>query len=366
MLDPALTLFLCLFQEEDKKGSVYPDPPPGLPPETRIEDATATDSASMKHYIETLPGTEVGFAMVPIPGGKLLMGSPETEEDRSDDESPQHEVIIDPFWMGSHEVTWDEYQVFMFKLDQEARRAGRGEKSPQDPWADAVSRPTPPYVPMDFGMGVNGYPAISMTQFAAMHYTRWLSMKTGRFYRLPTEAEWEHACRSGTTTAWSFGDDPAQLGEYAWYFDNSDGKYQKVGQKKPNPWGLYDIHGNVCEWTLDQHRSDFYAVLSAAGSPAENPVAWPTTVEPRVVRGGSYDDDPETLRSAARRGSKKSWKVQDPQFPKSIWYYTDAKFVGLRVVRPLRAPSEEDRRRCHDPDVEEIRQILEKQRRGER
>ena len=171
---------------------------------------------------------------------------------------------------------------------------------------------------MTFGMGKEGYPAICMTQFAAKMYCKWLSAKTGRYYRLPTEAEWEYACRAGTTTAYSFGDDPEKLGDYAWYFDNSDEKYHKVGQKKPNPWGLYDMHGNVAEWCLDQYVADRYKQLG--GKLVENPLVAVTKTYPQVVRGGSWADEAPLLRSAARRGSSKDWKSQDPQIPQSIWY----------------------------------------------
>ncbi len=321
----------------------------------------------MKPYRELLPGSDVGFDLVPIRGGRFVMGSPASEHDRKDDEGPQHEVELSPFWMGRCEVTWNEYHQFMEKLDLAARSQGAA-KQPQDAWADAVSRPTPPYVPMDFGYGIDGYPAICMTQFAARHYTKWLSMKTGRCYRLPTEAEWEYACRAGTTTAFSFGDDVKRLGDHAWYFENSAeggaGKPHPVGRKKPNPWNLFDMHGNVSEWVLDGHAAKGYASL--AGSTAKDPANWPTSEYPHVVRGGSWDDDPERLRSAARRGSSKSWKVQDPQLPKSIWYFTDAKFVGFRVVRPLRDPTEDEMKRWWDPDVAPVAEILERQRRGQR
>jgi len=235
----------------------------------------------------------------------------------------------------------------------------------QDAWADAVSRPTPPYVPMDFGYGVHGFPAICMTQFAARQYTKWLSMKTGRFYRLPSEAEWEYACRAGTTTVYSFGDDKKQIGDYAWDFDHSDGAPHPVAKKKPNPWGLFDMHGNVAEWTLDQHVADSYAEVAKGGA-AKSPVNWPKTEYPIVVRGGSWDDDPDRLRSAARRGSQKSWKVQDPQLPKSIWYFTDAKFVGFRVVRPLAVPTDDELKRWWEADVPAIAEIQERQRKGGR
>jgi formylglycine-generating enzyme required for sulfatase activity len=269
--------------------------------------------------------------------------------------------------MGATEVTWDLYHVFMLKRDQERRAEGEGATVPQDAWADAVSRPTPPYVPMDFQMsegGTEGYPAICMTQHAARQFTKWLSMKTGRFYRLPTEAEWEYACRAGSTGAYSFGDDPAALADHAWYFDNAGERYHRVAEKRPNAFGLYDMHGNVAEWVLDRHDPGFYG--SHGDGPVKAPLAWPGTLYPRVVRGGSWDDDPERLRSAARRGSHEGWKVQDPQMPKSIWYHTDARWVGFRVVRPLVAPPPEERARYWDADTEAVRKIDARQRAGGR
>jgi formylglycine-generating enzyme required for sulfatase activity len=203
---------------------------------------------------------------------------------------------------------------------------------------------------MTFGMGKKGYPAICMTQLAARTFCDWLSAKTGRYYRLPTEAEWEYACRAGTTTRYSFGDDVENLDEYAWFYDNSEEKYHPIGKKKPNPWGLHDMHGNVAEWVLDQYSTDFYK--SFGNSVAVNPLNWPKAEWGRVVRGGSWMDDPEMLRSAARDQSVEDWKQQDPQIPKSIWYLTDALHVGFRIIRPLEVPSPEERKEKwdrHDP-----------------
>lgn len=302
-------------------------------------------AAGMESYKVKIPDSRVDFEMVPIPGGEFVMGSPESESSRKDDEGPQIRVKVEPFWMGKYEVTWDEYEIFMYP-DPKVRR-GRKNGSlvvigEPETTVDALARPTPPYVDMSFGMGRYGYPAISMTQHAALMYCKWLTAKTGKFYRLPTEAEWEYACRAGTTTAYHFGDDPADLEDYAWYYDNSDGQYQRVGRKKPNPWGLYDMHGNVMEWTLDQYVPDSYALLSQGGGTIRNPWIKPVTLYPRVARGGSWDDDPEGLRSAARVSSRPNWKQQDPQLPKSIWYLTDAQFLGFRIVRPARTPSPEE------------------------
>ncbi len=317
----------------------------------QVKNADASTEAEMKPYTEVIANAEVTFDMVPIPGGKFVMGSPDSEADRNDDEGPQHEVEIEPFWMGKCEVTWDEYDVWTFALDIQRRELFKAEVTQLEKRADAVTRPTKPYTDMTFGMGKDGFPAICMTQYAARTYCEWLSAKTGRYYRLPTEAEWEYACRAGTTTAYSFGDDVAELDEYAWHFDNSDDAYHKVGQKKPNPWGLHDMHGNVAELVLDQYIPDYYK--SAAVKVTKNPWPIPTKIYPLGARGGSWDDDPPALRSAARRGSSEDWKQQDPQLPQSIWYFTDALFVGFRVVRPLHEPSEEDKTNIWNAGVRE-------------
>jgi formylglycine-generating enzyme required for sulfatase activity len=303
-----------------------------------IPEATAASPAGMKPYVEPIPGTDAKFKMVPIPGGTFKMGSAAGEAGHVADEGPQHPVAIEPFWMEEHEVTWTEFELWGLSLDRQRRKFNKIESTGRDTLVDAVAVPTNPYQEMSFGMGKdNGMPAICMTQFAAKVYCRWLSAKTGRYYRLPTEAEWEYACRAGTTTAYSFGNDAAKLGQYAWYTENSDDKYHRVATKKPNPWGLYDMHGNVAEWCIDQYAADFYG--RCAGKLAASPLSPNTKEYGRVVRGGSWDDDADKCRAATRRASEKSWKKQDPQIPQSIWYLTDARFVGFRVIRPFRVPT---------------------------
>lgn len=299
------------------------------------QDANAP--AELKAYVESIPGTELKFEMLPIPGGTFVMGSPSTEEKRSDDEGPQHEVAIAPFWMGKHEVTWDEYDEFAFSYDlkrKQRENVDLGKQAQGEKDADAITRPTPPYADETFGLGRRGQPVICITHHAAMEYCRWLSTKTGKVYRLPTEAEWEYACRAGTKTAYSFGDDASKLEDYAWNVDNAE-KPQPVGKKKPNPWGLHDMHGNVSEWCLDHYAADTYSKL-ASEKPVRLPVILPTAKEySYVARGGSWDDDADRLRAGARLSSNLEWSVQDPQRPQSIWWHTDATFVGFRVVRAL-------------------------------
>lgn len=291
-------------------------------------------------YSQAIQQTDESIEMLPIAGGTFTMGSPIDEKNRNQDEGPQHAVKVSPFWMSKFEITWNQYDVWGENIDI-ARRQIFGQKpSDLDKVADTVTRPTPPYTDMSFGMGKGKNPAICMTQHAARKYCEWLSAKTGHYYRLPTEAEWEYACRAGTSTAYSFGDDISQLGDHAWFAENSDEAYHPVGQKQPNPWGLHDMHGNVAEWVLDQYSADTY---KARTEETVNPLVVPSKLFPRVVRGGGWDDSPKMLRSAAREGSSDEWKQQDPQIPQSIWYHTDALGVGFRIVRPLEEPSAEEK-----------------------
>lgn len=304
-----------------------------------LEETKTTAEADMEGYRGTIPRLkDEPYDMVAIPGGEFLMGSPSDEAGRQEEEGPQRKMKIAPFWMGKYEITWDQFLDFMI-TDVSRRRDGfpnRLGKTPEI--ADIVSAPTTPYVEMSFGMGTEGFPAICMTQHAASKYCQWLSAQTGHYYRLPTEAEWEYACRAGTTTAYHFGNDPALLPEYGWFWNGEDDgidQYQKVGMLKPNPWGLHDMHGNVFEWCLDQHFADTYSgARDAEILPAKK-------LYPRVVRGGSWYDDAAWLRSSAREKSSDEWQLQDPQLPKSQWYLTDAQWLGFRLVRPLEIPDAE-------------------------
>jgi len=267
--------------------------------------------------------------MLAIPGGSYQQGSAPGEKGRKEDEGPQHTLNIAAFWMGEHEVTYDEFLLF-FNDENTSRNSD----------ADAVTRPTPQYIDLSWGMGKQGgFPVNSMSQHTAMMYCRWLYQKTGQFYRLPTEAEWEYACRAGAKSAYYYGDDEKQLKDFAWFADNSKSKYQKVMQKKPNAWGLYDMLGNVAEWTLDQYDEGFYTTVTDGAS---NPVNTPVKRYPRSVRGGGYLDKSDALRCASRSKSESSWNKRDPQVPKSKWWLTDGMAVGFRLVRPLQSPSAEE------------------------
>ena len=290
-------------------------------------------------YNQYILNTNYGLELSPIVGGQFLMGSPLNEKNRLADEGPVHKVQVDSFWMAKHETTWDLYNLFMSRNLDEFQPAFNS-KNEVNIDIDAVSGATTPYVEMSFGMGTDGFPAISMTQLAAKKFCQWLSAITGNFYRLPTEAEWEYACRAGSEKAYSFGDDPKELNNYAWFKDNSNNKYHKVGQKLPNNWGLYDMHGNVSEWTLDAYNATTY--LKASQNLIKNPIVKPIKLYPRVVRGGSWKSSYFRLRSASRQASSKQWKKQDPQIPRSKWWHTDAQFVGFRVVRPYITPTIEE------------------------
>ena len=295
-------------------------------------------------YVQRLEGSTLEIPMVAIPAGTFTMGSPAGEAGAGPDEGPQRTLEVDHFWMSETEVTWELYQLYLNRSRPPEYAAAAGDSVETDAYSgetvkietDAVSGATMPYVDMSLGMGTGpGLPVGNVTRKAAARFCQWLSAKTGHFYRLPTEAEWEYAARAGSSTPYFFGAEPDSLEAYAWHAGNSGGKYQPVGQKKPNPWGLYDILGNVAEWTLDGYDPAGYDPEAGAWVPAVKEY-------PGVLRGGSYKAPKEALRSAARLASGPAWKERDPQFPRSKWWFTDAPFAGFRIVRPLHPPEPED------------------------
>ena len=291
--------------------------------------AQSSTDTSFKKYEQSIPGSAIQFTMVAIPAGTFIIGSSAKDKMKEDDETPQRTITVSSFWMGTYEVTFDEFNLFFNDISLS-----------QNIPTDAVTRPSSPYIDMTLGMGKEGgFPANSMQQFGALMYCKWLYKKTGIFFRLPTEAEWEYACRAGSTDVYPFGNDASKLTEYAWYDGNSENKYHKVGQKKPNAWGLYDMLGNVGEWVLDQYQPDYYATLSDKNT---DPVRQPDAKHPRTVKGGAYSDEAKNLRSADRLMSDKVWNRRDPQIPKSKWWNADAPFVGFRIVRPLKQPTPEE------------------------
>jgi len=280
-------------------------------------------------YSQPLPSSTLVIDMIPVNGGKFIMG-----DDSFD--ALRHEIEVSSFWISTYEISWDVYTLFMERnIDELSSSFKKGLEVFID--VDGVSSATTPYMEMSFGMGTNGYPAINMTQFAASKFCEWLSSITGNYYRLPTEAEWEYACKAGSNSDYHFGDDISKLGEYAWYSDNSNESYHRIGTKKPNALGLYDMHGNVSEWTIDTYSVDKYKNRNTL----KNPFYITKNRYPKVIRGGSWNDDATRLKSSRRDLSTKELQKRDPQIPKSKWWNTDAPYIGFRIVRPLSTPEDD-------------------------
>jgi len=302
------------------------------------------DGKFMVPYLEKIPGTDVVFEMIPIPGGTFRLGAGDSDAEKREDEGPQVELQVSPMWVAKTEIRWAEYKQYMkmYSIFKEFEAAGTRLVTDENK-PDAITAPTELYDPsftFEYGEEPN-QPAVTMTQYAAQQYTKWMSLLTGRQYRLPTEAEWEYACRGGTSTAYSWGDEAEPIDQYAWYFDNSESGPAAVGTKAPNAYGLHDMHGNVAEWTVNQYTPDGYAWLEKAIAEggklnATEAVVWPTESYPCVARGGSWEMDPAELRSAVRLASDDEvWKEEDPNFPRSPWWFTSdpARGVGFRLFR---------------------------------
>ena len=309
---------------------------------------SAAELTAFEDFTETVPGTGASLRMIAIPGGTFLMGSPESEPLRRSDEGPQRRVTLSPFFMSEVEVTWDQYWAFC------AETMSEGHTPPEQIYAvnnlypdiDAVSGPTPAFGSPDQGWGMGSRPAITMTWYAAKTFCQWLSLKTGRSYRLPTEAEWEYAARGGTDTPYFFPGSPRKyssqgflkgifkpdttlIASRAVYALNSDARTQEPSAVLPNPFGLKNMLGNVMEYCSDRYSPTAYEELEDG---AVNPTG-PVKGKEHVVRGGSYADDAALLRSAARGSTHHDeWLKTDPQNPKSRWWYSDIKGIGFRVV----------------------------------
>ena len=293
------------------------------------QKALSQTDTSFKAYEQSIPGSTLKFKMVPVKRGSFTMGSPENETGRATDEGPQKKFIVSAFWMGAFEVTHDEFDIFF-----------KDANTSQNINVDAITRPSPQYVDLSWDMGrEGGFPVNSMQQRTAVMYCKWLYNKTGMFYRLPTEAEWEYACRAGSSSQYFFGDNESELEKYVWYSKNSKKAYHKVGQLKPNVWGLYDMLGNVAEWVLDQYDENYFTKMKDVTT---DPELKPKSRHPKLLKGGSYTDEATELRSANRTKWLPEWNRRDPQIPKSKWWLTDAAHVGFRIVRPLAAPTKDE------------------------
>jgi len=228
--------------------------------------------------------------VVYLPAGTFKMG--DLQGKGSENERPVHEVTLDAFAIGRYPVTVGEFRRFVDATGYrtEAEREGGARVWDGKEWyrqADANWRN--PYFPQE-----DTHPVVCMGWNDAAAYCEWLSEQTGERYSLPTEAEWEYACRASSKAAYCFGDDEQRLGDYAWYSKNSEGKTHPVGDKRANAWGLYDLHGNVWEWGWDWHGP-------YSKEPQRNP-GGPETGSNRVVRGGSWSGGAGSCRSAYRHG----------------------------------------------------------------
>ncbi len=308
---------------------------------TMATDTAASQDGPPKKYTETIKtknGEKISFDMVLIPRGSFLMGSPADEAGRQDHEGPQHEVRLEQFYLCTKETTIELFLAYYqetvtAKRDFiETQEAQKNSQQQDEGEVDAITGPTPVYGDMTMGYEET-HPAMGMTWHNAMTFCRWLSKKSGKEYRLPTEAEWEYACRAGTKNAFGIGNNPGGLKDFAWYEANADSETNPVGKKKPNAWGLYDMSGNVREWVYDFYSPTAYKE-TAKKSPAVNPKG-PKTGKVHVARGGDYSSSVEALRSAARAFEEDWWRSGDPQIPKSIWWLPEMDFIGFRVARSV-------------------------------
>jgi len=306
----------------------------------------ATKVTSFKSFTEQVPGTPITIRMIAIPGGTFKMGSTNKEPFHKEDESPVRNVTVSPFFMAEIETTWDAFWAFYSNTMSEGRTPPEKVYANNSrPDVDAISGPTPPFGFPDQGWGMGERPAITMTHYAAETFCQWLSLKTGKKYRLPTEAEWEYAARGGKTTPYFFEGSPKSFSDkgfwrklfdaktdvikdFVIYNNDSHNRTAEPSSVKANPFGLKNMLGNVLEYCADHYDAKAYSKTSTS---VKNPIC--TIGTEWVVRGGNFSSDASDVRSAARGETDHvAWLRTDPQQPKSIWWYSDIRGIGFRVV----------------------------------
>lgn len=241
---------------------------------------TTSQQTSIDFFEEKIPSTLITFRMRRVPDGEIRINN--------------KDYSIKNIWVSETEVTWDLYDIWLYRLDLSPEERAKG--------VDAESRPSKPYGAPDRGFGHSGYPTISVTYHAAEQFCAWISKTTNKQYRLPTEIEWEYTARAGEKNALK-----TALLDYAWVWENSMGKTHPVGKKKPNSWGFFDLLGNAAEWAKDIN-----------GKP--------------VLCGGSFLEKQDHIGFSTRAYQTLKWNQTDPQNPKSKWWLSDAPFAGFRIV----------------------------------
>lgn len=278
---PAVCSLLCIIPAALRTPSAHA----AAPQELKTVAAAPQGGAALQSYEQTLPNSVVKVKMVAIPGGNLMVGG--------------KNVPIKPFYIANTETPWEAFDVFI---------ASGAPSVPYDQTEfppDAIARPSKSYILPDLSWGHHGYPVINISSLSVTMFCRWLSKETGKKYRLPTEAEWEYACRAGVTTTKPMT--AAQANKTAWWTGNSDRKTHPVAKLQPNAWKLYDMEGNVGEWATDSEGKF-------------------------VLCGGVFKDNPDRLIPTMRRRFSPAWQATDPQLPKSRWWLSDGSFIGFRIV----------------------------------
>ena len=226
-----------------------------------------------KAWVQSVPGTAIDLMMRPVEAGEN-----------------------GTYWVMEKEVTWNLFDIFIFRLDEK-----KGNSSPE---SDAVTRPTKPYIAVDRGFGHDNYPAISMSYKGAVQFAEWLRAKTGHDFRIPTVEQWKEIAEQAKIPA-------DAIDKHGWHKGNSDETTHPVGAKAPDALGLHDLYGNVAEWCT---------MIDEDGKPVG------------VVMGGGYESELEGLNGTETVERTLMWNDSDPQFPKSVWWLADAAFVGVRMI----------------------------------